>query len=633
MEDKVSEDQQAGELLIQVYKGILEKLTSDRYLAFRATIQNDLGSTYTKIRWGNRDINLTQAIHFYQEALQYWTAENVPHEYAFTQRNLGRAYRELQTGDLGTNLTKSVKCFQEALRIYNLADTPDKYAMTLCELGETYFNLSIGERGDKIAQAIKCYKEALNFYNARSTPRAFGSIQYYLGEIYRNQPTRNKAADFETAIEYFQEALRYLQPKTSLYIKTWNHLGETYRDIPTGDRETNLKRAIECFCEAERNTIPDTSPEECATIQSNLDACLKEASQLKFHVADISASATPENRAFMHKKNLHYHLHQLLRIPYHENLSLSFSSDFNNLYERLVLSASKVMNSSEKKHLEQITLKLSMEPRINASADKSTTAITICFGMMRFILQLLYIFFCEFDIETRRVPRFAKISRAKLDELTLTLIKDFWEANGNISEAMEDTFEVITKSVDDDVAYMPIIQDIYENIGSFIIAHELAHIILNEKKKKNEKIPAYDIVSLFLSGLKNQGLVDKFTQLTGSDPDYILQSWSEELCADAIAFDLCLSQEPVVGCFARLLTDERLKRQSEQIYNNIAFGYAVHLSIDLFFILLHMLDLFYVRLNQSWVPMESHPPSLVRLVFARSIFIPPQVMVRIVKSF
>lgn len=627
LENSAVEDQKDGELLIQTYQRILEKAPQDRYLAFRATINNDLGSTYAKIRWGDRNSNCAQAIHYFQEALHYWTPVKVPFEYAYTQCNLARTYRELQTGDKGENLTKAIECFEEALRVYNLADTPDKYAQVLCELGVTYFELPVGDRGSNLSKSIQFYRKALDFYNSRSAPLQYGSIQYCLGENHRNLPTGDKATNLETAIEYFQQALRYLNPKvtSAIYVLAQNRLGQAYRDLPTGDRATNLANAIEHFRAAQRSITSDTAPEECEIIQSNLDECLHEINQLNRVTVNVKSSATPINRD-PEDDVFHNLFHRLWRMPYHETLSLRYHSTFDALFNRVVPPASKMMGTSEKSIRKQITLKLSLEPRISASVQTNQSVITICFGMMQFIARLLYLFFCQVDIETRRVPR-SSLSRKELDKLTLILLNEFWEAGGNITDSMNGIFDTIENSVDDDTEYIPIIEDIYRNVGSFVVAHELGHIIVEQKRQAGEEVPGYDLSSFFTNGLQERGFVDEFARLSGIDPDQISQNWKEELCADAIALDLCLSQDPVDSYLARLLAKKGEENLPQQMYKTITSGYAVHVSVDLFFMLLHMLDLYYARTQKRWIPMEWHPPSLVRLVFVRSVFQPPKTQI------
>jgi hypothetical protein len=66
---------------------------------------------------GDRVANLGQAMAYFEAALQVYTHEAFPFDWASTQHNLGIAYSDLPTGDRAANLQQAIVCFQAALQI------------------------------------------------------------------------------------------------------------------------------------------------------------------------------------------------------------------------------------------------------------------------------------------------------------------------------------------------------------------------------------------------------------------------------------------------------------------------------------------------------------------------------------
>jgi len=93
-------DPSALSLLAHAVEGVLSRSLSDEYAAFRAAMLFLLGNTYSNSRTGDREENLSHAIMYYEQALQIYTLEAMPSEYAMTQNYLGKVYADRQTGGL-----------------------------------------------------------------------------------------------------------------------------------------------------------------------------------------------------------------------------------------------------------------------------------------------------------------------------------------------------------------------------------------------------------------------------------------------------------------------------------------------------------------------------------------------------
>jgi tetratricopeptide (TPR) repeat protein len=88
--------------------------------------QNNLGNALRVL--GERErgtARLEQAVAAYQAALEEWTRERVPLDWAMTQNNLGNALRVLGERERGTaRLEQAVAAFQAALQEWTTEATP-----------------------------------------------------------------------------------------------------------------------------------------------------------------------------------------------------------------------------------------------------------------------------------------------------------------------------------------------------------------------------------------------------------------------------------------------------------------------------------------------------------------------------
>jgi tetratricopeptide (TPR) repeat protein len=103
--------------------------------------QNNLGAAYSDRIRGDRAENLEKAIAAYQEALQVYTREAFPQDWAMTQNNLGAAYSDRIRGDRAENLERAIAAYQEALKVR----TPTADPIKCLETGRNLGNLALAE--------------------------------------------------------------------------------------------------------------------------------------------------------------------------------------------------------------------------------------------------------------------------------------------------------------------------------------------------------------------------------------------------------------------------------------------------------------------------------------------------------
>ena len=79
--------------------------------------QNNLANAYSDRIRGERAENLEQAIGHYQQALEVYTRQAYPEDWAMTQNNLANAYADRIRGERAENLEQAIGHYQQALEV------------------------------------------------------------------------------------------------------------------------------------------------------------------------------------------------------------------------------------------------------------------------------------------------------------------------------------------------------------------------------------------------------------------------------------------------------------------------------------------------------------------------------------
>lgn len=266
-------DRQANlERAIVYYNGAMQIYTRQAFPMEWATIQHNLGSAYSDLPQGDRQANLEKAIVCYEAALEVYRRETFPDKWAGTMQNLGSAYLKLPQGDRQANLEKAITCYEAALEIYTKEAFPSDWARIQNNLGSTYSNLPKGDIQSYQERAIACYKAALQIHTKEAFPSDWAALQGNLGSVYSSLPKGDRQTNLEQAISYFQAAMQIytLQDFPLSWAKMQHNLGSAYSDLPQGDRQTNLEQALVCYEAALQVHTREGFPTDWSMLQSDL---------------------------------------------------------------------------------------------------------------------------------------------------------------------------------------------------------------------------------------------------------------------------------------------------------------------------------------------------------------------------
>ena len=148
-------------------------LVAARNVDERGAASNDLGNALQTL--GVRESGTTrleEAVAAYRAALEEWTRERVPLDWAMTQNNLGSALQTLGARESDTTrLQEAVVAYRAALEERTRERVPLQWAMTQNNLGNALQTLGMRESGTtRLEEAVAAYRAALEEYRREGVP-------------------------------------------------------------------------------------------------------------------------------------------------------------------------------------------------------------------------------------------------------------------------------------------------------------------------------------------------------------------------------------------------------------------------------------------------------------------------------
>ncbi|MGR3563852.1 MAG: tetratricopeptide repeat protein [Heliomarina sp.] len=151
-----------------------------------AKTQNNLGNALQSLGQRENDTQrLEQAVTAFRAALEERTREIVPRHWAITQNNLGTALNALgQRYREPTLLEQAVFAYRAALEERTREEAPLEWAMTKSNLGNALRALGEHERGtERLEDARACFCAALKEYTREKFPLDWATTKGNLGRL------------------------------------------------------------------------------------------------------------------------------------------------------------------------------------------------------------------------------------------------------------------------------------------------------------------------------------------------------------------------------------------------------------------------------------------------------------------
>jgi len=225
----------------------------------RGAAQTDLGiALLTLGEWESGTARLEEAVRAHRAALEEWTRERVPLDWAMTQNNLGNALLGLGERESGTaRLEQAVAAFRAALVEYTRERVPLPWAQTQHNLGAVLQTLGQRESGTvRLEEAVKAYRAALEERTRERVPLQWAATKNNLGNALATLGARESGtARLQQAVAAFRAALEeWTRERVPLqWAGTQNNLGAVLETL--GQRESGtarLEEAVKAYRAARR---------------------------------------------------------------------------------------------------------------------------------------------------------------------------------------------------------------------------------------------------------------------------------------------------------------------------------------------------------------------------------------------
>lgn len=195
-------------------------LEIEDYLSF-ASAQYNLGEVYSNLLKDENDENLTNAIQYYNNALDIYTEGDYAEETARTHFALALAYSDMESRE---NIETAMEHYRRALDIYSREDYPEEYADAKVNLGIVNVQITYGDKENEVEYLKKAHahmEDALIVFTEEEYPQRYAVVQNNLAEIYRTL-SKYESEYLDKAIEAYENALEYFP--TEIYPKEYKIL-------------------------------------------------------------------------------------------------------------------------------------------------------------------------------------------------------------------------------------------------------------------------------------------------------------------------------------------------------------------------------------------------------------------------
>ena len=165
-------------------RNIFSQANSEQVQALAALIQQ-LSIHIQQFPLGSRANNLEIAIIGYSLALEVYTKEAFPVEWAAIQNNLAAAYGERIRGEKAENLERAIAACGAALEVYTKEAFPVNWATTQNNLGNAYLYRIRGEKAENLERALAAFQKALEVYIKEAFTQNHAETLFNLGITYQ----------------------------------------------------------------------------------------------------------------------------------------------------------------------------------------------------------------------------------------------------------------------------------------------------------------------------------------------------------------------------------------------------------------------------------------------------------------
>jgi tetratricopeptide (TPR) repeat protein len=246
------------EQTIAYHEQALQVYTFERYPFQYAKTYSQLGiiCQHYGIASGKQEF-IERAISSYKTALWVYDRDTFPEQWTMLQTYMGCAYAYRNQGKSSDNIEYAIYCHQMALHVVPRTLFPTIWATAQTHLGDAYRQRIAADRPENLKRAMACYREALLVFTQKSFPREWAAIHTKLGFIFQHARAEEIEMDVDMnlrcAIVCYEGALDEVYTLESFPVEraaTLVSLGNVHRRRSGGSRRENFQLAQKCYLKA-----------------------------------------------------------------------------------------------------------------------------------------------------------------------------------------------------------------------------------------------------------------------------------------------------------------------------------------------------------------------------------------------
>ena len=219
---------------------------------------------------------LEQAVAAHTDALQEWTRDRVPMNWAAAKNNLGSALQHLgERENSTTRLEQAVAAYTDALKEWTREKVPRQWAGVYSNLSTAL--QSLGERElntTRLEHAVAAYAAVLQEWTREEVPMDWAATQHNLGSALKSlgQLETDSARLKQAVVAYTNALQERTREKVPLdWAATQNNLGNALFSLAAYENGTvQLKQAVHALTNALEERRREKVPLDWATTQHNL---------------------------------------------------------------------------------------------------------------------------------------------------------------------------------------------------------------------------------------------------------------------------------------------------------------------------------------------------------------------------
>lgn len=234
------------EQAIADYNTALEAFTRNSWPVNWAYTHLERGTTYRNRLQGIKAENLERALADYSAALEVFIPELFPRLWSIIHMNIGNIYVDYPRGNQAENIERSIKELNATLKFFYLFEFPYNWARTRMSRGIAYRRRIRGDKAENQVQALADYNAALTVFTREDYPEEWSQVLHNRANIYVDRLQGDQAENLEQAISDFTHALEIRTREATPYYwaETRAMRGWAYSHRIMGDRTQNLEDAL-----------------------------------------------------------------------------------------------------------------------------------------------------------------------------------------------------------------------------------------------------------------------------------------------------------------------------------------------------------------------------------------------------